>query len=391
MAFQIIRTAEDLEIHMTEVLKSAQNPTKWLFEGLAFEDYYRVTAPGAGAAKVTPLQLIKKIFEKLVQGVPLVEVVFDRCSFGHLTLENVQADSVDIRRSGIKSLFVCNLNVLTVSVSNCDIAHTKIAGKLTSTALDIKNSALKIVVAEDVQFLCPISFYGCMMGQSEARYSGVSFNRSNFSAKADFGNVTFLEPPLFFNAVLHEDTSFSLSRFPALGVQYAWRAYRALKHHMMQFESDHEAQIFHALELESRYNTELPKGWKIFSDPKGVETIASYFMRQLNNYGQHLWLPPIWLLYISCWFLVLYAASGGVGYFPAEGKEVAGWVENAGQYYSNVTFAARNFFGPFGLILSADEIQPNNMAVKSLGVIHFLLSSLIWFIWILQRRRRFKL
>lgn len=309
----------------------------------------------------------------------LERIQFENCTFGSFRIDN----SATCPYLEFKSCIIDELGWFGFDVHS-DPPY------LVRRQLGFYSSDINKLEFRDTSFMRALKFSECTLGVA-GKDGMVSFIHTKFMDKVSFHKTVFLSPPEFFFSEISQNVSFSGAVFLDSSSESATSAYRSLKRQMISVEADHEAQMFHALELEARYNTELPKGWRILSDPKGVETIASWFMHGLNNYGQHLWLPLVLLLYIGCWFLVLYAASGGVGYFPAEDKNIAGWVQNAGQHYSNVTFAARNFFGPFGLILSADEIQPNNMLVKTLGVAHFIISSVIWFIWILQIRSRFKL
>ena len=245
------------------------------------------------------------------------------------------------------------------------------------------------IEAVNIIFCGELRFYRCFLGTASKRDAFVNFNGSAFSSTTAFSACSFLHAPSFFGASLHEDTDFRGAIFADVSSYRAWRAYRALKLHMIKFESDHEAQMFHALELEARYNTELPKGWRRLTDPKGVEAIASYMLGRLNQYGRNLILPVVWLLFVATLFLVLYAMAGGVGCIGL--TNAAGWVKSVCENAPNVTYSVRNAFGPFGLVLSADQIQPKTATVKILGFIHLLISSIIWFIWILQIRSRFKL
>ena len=156
----------------------------------------------------------------------------------------------------------------------------------------------------------------------------------------------------------------------------------------MQKEFDHEARMFHALELESRYNTEL----FLFSS-RGVEKIASFCLKQLTNYGRSLWRPFVWLLIFWFVFFGLYIVLGGVNCVSTTAFPIQGWREDFCEIgYTEISYAFKNTFVPFGFVISDSKlIIPNNGFVKALGYIHMLLSSVIWFIWILQIRRRFKL
>lgn len=310
-------------------------------------------------------------------------ITFKNCEFEILGIdEDVQFPLINV--------VSCSLDILATSCEEEGFPETEQTYQI-NRVMVFENTVIKQIKFDDVHFSQDILFCNCELGNFKTEaLEGISFWRAKFLRGVYFEDTNFLQAPAFFHADLSPDESFSGARFLDVSSREAVASYRYLRQMMQKIEADHNVMMFHALELEARYNVELPKGCNIFSSPRGVETIASWSLQKLNGYGQHMWLPFIWLLYIACWFLVLYAALGGVGYYPA-GDTTVGWVQAAGEYYPNITFALRNFFGPFGLILSADEIQPNNMLVKSLGVVHFLVSSLIWFIWILQIRSRFKL
>ena len=140
-----------------------------------------------------------------------------------------------------------------------------------------------------------------------AYFKGAIFNDFTLFTNSIFNDFTLFEEaifvfvPKFHNAQLHTDTDFKNCHFKDISSERAWRAYRTLKQFMMRNESDHEAQMFHALELESRYNTEL----SLFSS-NGFEKIASFFLKYLTNYGRNLWRPLLWLVFFGEFFLIIY-------------------------------------------------------------------------------------
>lgn len=391
--FRNIPDKNALRAYLAGSIDSKRDENTWTFEGLSFETRYRFKREnGISIESFSVLSFIKLVLQENSLLSSGIRIIFVGCRLKEFVCLEHDETEVEFHRSIIDVFHWDSRARKPVNIFNDSlIKELIVSGHIRADFHADRCSIGSLSTNGAVVFSRRFSLSGCRVGISRGGAEELSFNDAKFLAPTSFSECIFFQAPSFFKSELHEDTDFKDAQFLDVSSSYSWRAYRTLKHHMMRFESDHEVQIFHALELEARYNTELPKGWRILSDPKGVETIASWFMRGLNNYGQHLWLPLVLLLYIGCWFLVLYAASGGVGYFPAEDKNIAGWVQNAGQHYSNVTFAARNFFGPFGLILSADELQPNNMLVKTLGVAHFIISSVIWFIWILQIRSRFKL
>lgn len=261
--------------------------------------------------------------------------------------------------------------------------------KSLNAKLTFEECVIEAVGLANVDFAGEVTFNRCGLG--EANSDGfVNFNGCKFKSSVSFTKSNFYRAPKFFGAELHPDTDFSGVKFFDVTSAWSWRAYRTLKHQMMKFESDHEVQLFHALELEARYRTQLPKNLEIVTDKQGLETIVSFFLGRVNGYGQNLWRPMAWIVGLALLFFTLYVLAGQVG-CELSGEDIPKWVYDVCPRWTEVLFSARNAFGPFGLVLGADQIQPNTALVKALGFIHLLISSIIWFIWILQIRSRFKL
>lgn len=307
-------------------------------------------------------------------------LIFESCKFSELKINGEAAiEVIFCSQTKIKSL-----QAKQSVRAKIKIAESYIGSILFSMATNKRDS--KTGEEKQTYVFDSVEFKDCQIGVEQGQ---IVFRNVKFKAPLSFSGSTFHVAPKFFSAELHEDTDFVGTRFLDVTSYYAMRAYRALRFRMASFHSDYEVQMFHALELETRYNTELPKGREIFSHPQGVETIASWFMRRLNNYGRNLWLPALWLMGAAYIFFLLYLLFGEVGY--SYSKEAPKWVETVGSGGAELLYTARNTFGPFGLVLSTDQIQPNTVTVKILGFIHLLISSVIWFIWILQIRSRFKL
>lgn len=226
----------------------------------------------------------------------------------------------------------------------------------------------------------PIKFINCKLGQHGGE---IIFRNVEFKAPLSFNASTFYVAPQFFSAEIHEDTDFINARFLDTSSRHAMRAYRALKQRMSGFHAEHEEYLFHRLELESRFKTILPRCYEFWRSSY-LEMVGSGFLGLLNRYGQNFWLPVLWLMYMAWAFHSDQVSCGA--------DEIYGWLKDVcDNKRAGLLYTIRNAFGPFGLILSDSAIQPNTLSVKILGFIHLLISSVIWFIWILQIRSRFKL
>ena len=351
--------------------------------------------------KVTYLELLQleKFRELSIDNSEVLRCkIKDNLVFGNVfckhTLFSKGVDCRNIEFFGSVIFLQCEF-VYDTRSSQTDFLNTVFNEKVSFKGSRFNNSVLftettfkEFASFEEVIFNRYISFEEVIFN----RY--ISFEKAIFNDSASFEGAEFFVAPEFHNAQLHPSIYFKNCKFRDTSSKRAQSAYRTLKQFMMKNESDHEAQMFHALELESRYNTELPKGWQnILSSPKGVETIFSFCLKQLTNYGRNLWLPFLWLFIFGDLFLIFYAASNRGDCAAIAALPIQGWAKDVCEGgYTNLFYAFKNTFGPFGLAFSDSRlIIPNSVTVKILGFVHILLSSIIWFIWILQIRRRFKL
>jgi len=385
-----IEDASQLREHILSKIDEQEDENLWSLEGLEFRDFYTSSYLGHMEQEQGSLYLVKSIIEGLFNPTEPRKLRFINCRFGEVHLKLHPELKAEFKACRVGRLLYGGESRGELLVSDRSYVDEIAISTTARVDLRIYDSRVKKISAEnDVKFTKSLILEKCEIGVIGDDNNGVNFNDAKFLRAASFSGCRFYQAPSFFKSNLHEDTSFRGVEFLDVSSDYAWRAYRTLKHHMMGFESDHEAQMFHALELEARYNTELPKGIKIFSDPKGMETIASCILAQLNQYGRNLWMPFLWLVIFTDIFLILYVGAGGIG--CVNKQTAAGWIQGVCESAPNLIHSIRNSFGPFGLILSAYEIQPNTLTVKILGFIHLLISSVIWFIWILQIRSRFKL
>ena len=344
--------------------------------------------------KVTYLELLQleKFRELSIDNSEVLRCkIKDNLVFGNVfckhTLFSKGVDCRNIEFFGSVIFLQCEF-VYDTRSSQTDFLNTVFNEKVSFKGSRFNNSVLftettfkEFASFEEVIFNRYISFEEVIFN----RY--ISFEKAIFNDSASFEGAEFFVAPEFHNAQLHPSIYFKNCKFRDTSSKRAQSAYRTLKQFMMKNESDHEAQMFHALELESRYNTEL----SLFSS-NGVETISSFCLKQLTDYGKNLWLPLFWLIVFWASFCCLYIAFGGLDCFST--VSIQGWIKSVcgGEYTEEYFYAFKNTFGPFGLLLSDSRlIIPNSVTVKILGFVHILLSSVIWFIWILQIRRRFKL
>lgn len=353
------------------------------FEGEHFE------APFHMGSEIinSPIELITRLLKGYGE-TRTVTLTFTNCSFNSLMIRSGYLHfSARFIKCTIQKLKVEGLNAALdeISLESSNVISTLVFG-IMNGRIEAIQTKFESIRNQTAVFNSTTLFENCSFGYNQTK-GKIDFSDIEFKKAVSFKGSEFHIAPMFFNTSLHEDTEFGDCKFYDVHSEFAWRAYRTLKQFMMQKESDHEAQMFHALELDSRYQTELPKGRKVFTDPKGAEAISSLFLKHLNDYGRHLWLPLLWLTFTANLFLIFYAMFGGLGCVG----EVQGWVKSVCTKNLPLYYAARNLWGPFGLVLVSDAIVPNTLGVKVLGFIQLIISSIIWFVWILQIRSRFKI
>ena len=172
--------------------------------------------------------------------------------------------------------------------------------------------------------------------------------------------------------------------------------YRLLKQKMHEKGAEHDAMMFHALEMESRRKLVLPPFYEI-NNERWIETISSDFIKSLNNYGRNFWKPLFWLIIFSLSLGTIYALSSTVGCSDNYQENASIWLgeicdkQDVNKISISYLYAFKSFWGPLGVLLDDGVLSANNFWISLLAKLHLILSTIIWFIWILQIRRQFKL
>lgn len=329
-------------------------------------------------------------------GLSKTNVRFNNVQIEMLDLNSAPNCTLIINDSIIETIKLSeNTNIKNIHISNSEIKRLILTAPTHKRRYIFENCLIS-ESATHGDFEKAVKFIKCTFGNTDGDPNSVNFSNSNFKNSVSFEYSVFKRPPLLFGAHLHPDSDFTNCTFNDLHSPSSWRAYRTLKHFMIDHESDHEAALFHALELEARKNTVLPKGFfKVISSPDGIERIASVLLDWVSSYGRDLRLPLGWLIVISVYAYIFYTLNTGYVFSDAHlchtGSTSAGWLKDACNSNINLLYSIRNGLGPFGLLLSSDQIIPANLFVKYFGFGHFVLSSIIWFIWLLQIRSRFKM
>ena len=237
-------------------------------------------------------------------------------------------------------------------------------------------------------------------GGGDMEICRVSFNNTKFNNSTEFVGCDFYVVPKFHNAKLHSDTSFHLSNFYDQRSSSSPGDYRVLKTLMSELGADQDAVMFHALEMDSRRQTVLPKLSNL-SHGEWFASVCSHFLKLFNDYGRNYWRPFAWLLGVFVFFQFLYflpleLSCNGSHYSDAEVWEKSlckGYNLHhiTNDLYASVVYSAQRSFGPLGLIIDSGLISAKTGVTKLFSVFQLILSSIIWYLIIVQLRRQFKL
>jgi|GEM_PF-3904008 len=339
---------------------------------------------------------------------PEFPLILNSCIFKNLSF-NAQThttfiNNLEIHNCNVASAFFSSngINLIdSAKFSETNFLKLQLAGQLRAPIQFDKCSFVsEFSVANNTSFSESIKFKSCIFFRA-TKGSGLQshdaiFNNAEFLNTTEFVGCKFYGSPKFHGVKFHSDTSFHRSKFHDVKSPSAVGDYRTLKQSMNDLGAEHDSMIFHALEMESRRNTILPEIWK-FWHPKWHETFASWFLKLTTNYGRNFWLPCIWLLISLFVYTTIYKNIGGVGcnIEKLDGSDL--WMKDLcvpeikEGYKINLMYSFQRFWGPLGLIFDSGLLSPKTFGIKLISISQFILSSVLWFILIVQIRRQFRL
>lgn len=222
------------------------------------------------------------------------------------------------------------------------------------------------------------------------------FNNTKFHSTTAFESCNFHVPPKFHGTTFHSDTSFHKTKFLDIKSPEAIGDYRVLKQAMHDLGAEHDAMNFHALEMDARRKTVLPS-LKEFKHPEWTASFSSWFLKITNDYGRNYWLPFIWLLGITFVFTCTYYFFNLVG---CDSKNVHSgeiWQqEMCTAFHPNDlkisgAYSLQKSLGPISLFIDNGVLDAKTGWAKLMTVFQVMLSSIYWYIIIIQLRRQFRL
>jgi hypothetical protein len=240
-------------------------------------------------------------------------------------------------------------------------------------------------------------FEGCIFGSRESKKltsgsaSPIVFNANSFS----FDNIVykdciFLNTPNFYDTLGEKQKFGSLILF--LGCQFedfganSVLKYRYLKNKMLEVHNEYMADFFSSLEIEARNINEL--SWT--KDP--LEKSFSLLYKLLSNYGRDVIRPLAFLVILCSVFAFLFFQFNMLSHIYDEEKSPL-WTAFDGNVLlkSSWVLSFINTIGPLGFFYDVSSIELKNFCAFFFSAFQKAISTVIWFLWFLQIRRRFKL
>ena len=127
----------------------------------------------------------------------------------------------------------------------------------------------------------------------------VDFENRKFQRATSFKDCAFHQAPRFHNCRLHQNTDFTAAEFLDTTSAGSAMAYRTLKLDMEEKRARQEQLRFYALEMKSRRSRENRKFLKFIS----------WLYEVTSDYGQRIFLPLAWLVYLFLLFTLFYAVK----------------------------------------------------------------------------------
>ena len=326
---------------------------------------------------------------------------FKKCRFKSLRLINnyalgiFSAFKID-RKSRIEDLIIAggflNNGFSKLSVDDTIIENIQFYGSASKPISFTKVKFRKFLDFRGAVFSSSIHFSECEFGYKTRKNSHINFNNVGFQNTTHIENSEFFSSPKFHGVTFHSDTSFFGTKFLDTHSSDALGDYRALKQGMASIGAEHDEAMFHSLEIESRANTVLPAN-NDYKNPEYPAKFAANFIMLFNNFGRDYWQPLIWLFITLIVFFLYYHLYSGL---ECIGKDIPSWISRHCLSTNESTklsfiYSVKQTLGPIGLFLDASSISPKFSYIKLLGTVQLIISSIMWFMYIVQIRRQFKL
>ena len=321
-----------------------------------------------------------------IPGKMLSQILVCDCSIKNLNIHNVDETFIP---SNTAFLF-----------SDCEINHLRFHSPTCSQYMVFKRVNIKEYLDSfgKVNFHKGFNFEKCTFckkgRQKDFYFAKISFQADEFSGPVAFTDCDFYISPKFHQSKFYSGVSFLKSRFHEIDKEDNVEDYRILKTLMLGIGAEQDCHKFHALEMDARRKTSLPKISNIFS-PEWPAAVSSNILKIFNDYGRNYLAPFAWLFVIALLATPYSLAFGGFECSKDISEQL--WLANycSGNEVENFKLAFFNtlysLLGPVGFLLSDELIIAKNQLVELFSFGVSVLSTIIWYLIIVQFRRQFKL
>lgn len=287
-----------------------------------------------------------------------------------------------------------SLNVYNYDFGSCflrtQIDHLELVG----TAEFCDSTIHNFSYGDGSALKCERTTFGEKTKRSK-RFIGTTQFSPSPNTKIEFFDCTFYASPNFTRDINHQ-TIFSRCSFHNFNHE-SIAHYRYLRSEMQRLNNEREAALFGSLEMQAYHKNELRK-------PKTANTlfewILSHLYKGFNDYGRSLLRPIFWMIVILWGCASIYYGFDLLTVTDNEEalKKAPNWFletisidpEHGG---SNIYWikSSINMLGPVGFLTDNAVIQSTNIWGSLLIGTQRIASSIMWFLWILQVRKQFKL
>jgi hypothetical protein len=311
----------------------------------------------------------------------LIRVNFDNCCYNSLIFEELSYPA------GLSFLFYNNCKIKSIDWRDSILGnYAFIGGEILGMSNYREYSQGNI---KQHSMVGTVRLKSVTLGCKNTLSSNIQLKNLDFLGSLEFAICTFHEAPSFLNSKINHSTIFSKCHFHDKS-QSSIAPYRLLRSEMQRLGNEREAVMFGSLEMEAYHQAEF-QGRKISGSDK-IEKYASWVYRLFNSYGRDVLTPFLWIfVFWTALFFGIYDILNLTT--VAIGNDHPVWMAQFFQEGKEAPFIKSlwNTLGPISLLFKSDVIQASNAGGAFLFMFQKVTASLMWFLWILQIRRRFKL
>lgn len=313
------------------------------------------------------------------------------CEFENCIIDNIKITSYPLSQVIQHSLRQRGNNIV---FSSCEIKeihiHRNSEGSVYTRLSIINNSKVKYIDFSGSEFIYEVIFLQSVLGV-KSDPAALNFSGSAYGGKLLFDGVIFESVPAFQNSNVHHHTDFVNCKFEDYSA-IAHKNFQNLKYHFQSFGDHYKAMYFHSKELEARSVSILPAPNLLGKEADSLEALLLLFLKGLSSYNRDMRKSLIWLFIVFIiWSCFYYLMSGLVIY--NEGEDIPLWLEAAkdSDLRKALWFSLKQTLGPLSLLLDMKFITAKTGIIKLISMLQFILSTILWFLLIVQVRARFRL